>query len=102
MESLEAFYQTLDFEQLKAIQSVGMDMWDAYINATQAYVPDADRKIGFDKFHVAKHLGDAVNKVRLQEHKLLLSQGRTDLKKTKYLWLINPDNMEEERWKEFG
>lgn len=100
-ESLDGFYKTLNIEQLYRIQSVGMDMWKGFINSTRAYVPDADRKIGFDKFHVAKHLGDAVNKVRYQEHKALLSQGKSDLKKTKYLWLMNPNNMDDERWDEF-
>jgi transposase len=100
-ESLDGFYKSLKIEQLYAIKSVGMDMWKGYINSTRAYVPDADLKIGFDKFHVAKHLGDAVNKVRYQEHKILSSQGKTDLKKTKYLWLMNPDNMDEERWEGF-
>jgi len=99
--SLEGYYKTLSIEQLNAIRSVSMDMWPAYIKATRGYVPDADKKIGFDKFHVAKHLGDAVNKVRYQEHKILLSQGKTDLKKTKYLWLTNPDNMDDEKWDKF-
>jgi hypothetical protein len=35
-----------------------MDMWPAYIRATRDAIPDADEKIAFDKFHVAKYLGD--------------------------------------------
>jgi len=34
-----------------------------YIEATRDCVPDADEKIAFDKFHVAQHLGEAVDKV---------------------------------------
>ena len=41
-----------------------MDMCPAYINATLENVPEAEFKITFDKFHVAKYLGDAVNNVR--------------------------------------
>ena len=41
-----------------------MDMWPAFINATLEMVPGAESKIAFDKFHVAKYLGEAVDKVR--------------------------------------
>jgi transposase len=33
-----------------------MDMWTPYIASTQEYVPGAEEKIAFDKFHVAKRL----------------------------------------------
>ncbi|TAL82437.1 MAG: hypothetical protein EPN74_17080 [Rhodanobacter sp.] len=44
-------------------------MWPAFIGATRAALPDEDTKIAFDKFHVAKHLADAVDKVRRTGHK---------------------------------
>ncbi len=78
-----------------------MDMWPAYINATLEQLPDAERKIAFDKFHVAKYLGEAVDKVRRQEHKLLLNQDRNDLTGTKHVWLTNPDNMSRKQWQWF-
>jgi transposase len=34
-----------------------------YRNTTPENLPGADRKIAFDKFHVAKYLGEAVDKV---------------------------------------
>ncbi len=99
--SLDGFYKGLDKEQLGSIESVAMDMWQAYINSTREHVPDAENKIAFDKFHVAKHLGDAVDKVRRRENKLLQKHGRDDLKRTKYLWLKNPEKMDEELWRDF-
>lgn len=70
-----------------------MDMWPAYINATLECIPEAESKIAFDKFHVAKYLGEAVDKVRRQEHKTLMAEGCDDLKGSKYDWLYNPRNM---------
>lgn len=70
-EVLKHWYQSLSSEQLAGIESVSMDMWPAYISATLACVPDAEKKIAFDRFHVAKYLGEAVDKVRRQEHKAL-------------------------------
>ena len=61
-ETLTSWWLTL--EQLEGIESVSMDMWPAYINATLERVPEAQRKVAFDKFHVVKCLGTTVDKVR--------------------------------------
>lgn len=84
-DSLADFYRQLTPSQLRAIEVVAMDMWEPYIRVTEAWVPQA--KIVFDKFHVAQHLGEAVDKVRRQEHKELLERGDHTLMGTKYLWL---------------
>jgi transposase len=92
-DTLEGFYWDTPFEHLETIESVSMDMWGNYIEATLLHVPDAERKIAFDRFHVAKHIGEAVNKVRVEEHAELLGVGDKSLTGTRYLWLQNPENM---------
>lgn len=92
-EGLKDWYESLADEQRQAIESVSMDMWPAFINATLESIPGAAQKIAFDKFHVAKYLGEAVDKVRRQEHKALMREGYEDLKGSKYDWLYNPENM---------
>ena len=61
-----------------------MDMWPAYINATLEHVPEAQRKVAFDKFHVVKCLGTAVDKVRRQEHRALMRKAWKTSQGTKY------------------
>lgn len=100
-ESLEQFYAGLDAAQKAAIRGVSMDMWPAFITATRRHIPDADSKIGFDKFHVAKLLGEAVDKVRRQEHKALSADGIDILKGSKYAWLTNPGNMTDDQHARF-
>jgi transposase len=100
-ESLEGYYATLDAAQKETIESVSMDMWPAFIKATLAAVPDAREKIAFDKFHVAKHLGEAVDRVRRREHRELLAVGDKTLVGTKFQWLTNPENMSREKWLSF-
>lgn len=95
-EVLDSFYKGLSREELEAIETVSMDMWEGYIRPTLSHVPDAERKIAFDKFHIAQHLGGAVDRVRRSEHKELSARGDATLTKTKYLWLRNPDLMSEE------
>ena len=52
-----------------------MDMWGPYISATREMIPDAAMKISFDRFHVARHPGDAVDRVRRTKHRELLGEG---------------------------
>jgi transposase len=91
--TLEKFYWDTPYEHLATIESVSMDMWPAYINATLEHVPDAETKISFDRFHVAKHIGDGVNKVRHEENTELRHEGINTLSGTRMLWLQNPENM---------
>ena len=86
-EALEAFYRKMGERRLAAVESVSMDMWRPYVAATEAWVADARSKTAFDRFHVAKHLGDAVDKVRRAEHKELKARGNAVLAGTRYQWL---------------
>ena len=101
-EALEAYFEVLGPEACATLERIAMDMWAPYIAATRAQVPDADVKIVFDKFHIAKHLGDAVDQVRRRENRELVSAGSERLKRTKYLWLQNPDRMSGKQWREFA
>ena len=101
-EALEKFYKQFDSEQLAQVQTVAMDMWEPYISVTTQYVADAEKKISFDKFHVAGHLGDAVDQVRRAEHRRLLGEDDERLKGSRYRWLTNPENMDHERWEQFA
>jgi len=83
-ESLAARYDSLMAERPEAIESAGMDMWPANINATTGRISDAAEKIAFDRFHVVSALIDAVDKVRRREHGSLLQQGDTSLTGTRY------------------
>lgn len=100
--TLKAWYASLTEEQRVAIESVSMDMWPAFINATLESLPGAKEKIAFDKFHIAKYLGEAVDKVRRQEHKALMVEGYDDLKGSKYKWLYNPENMTHKQTRQFS
>lgn len=99
--SLDPFYEDLGPEQCSGIEVVCMDMWRAYIGSTQRHVAEADKKIAFDKFHVAKHLGEAVDRVRRREQKVLRAEGKDTLTGTKYWWLKNPENIDGDLWKDF-
>jgi len=70
----------------KAIEEVCCDMSPAFISGVEEHFPEA--QLTFDKFHVLKIINEAVDEVRRQEN-----QYRPELKKTRYIWLKNPNNL---------
>jgi len=62
-------------------------------------VPQA--KIVHDKFHVSKHLNEAVDKVRRRENNALQAEGDDRLKGARQLFLFNPENLPKDRVADF-
>lgn len=98
-EAADSLWQTLSPEQRRQIQAVAVDMWDAFMESARAQAPNAD--LVHDKFHVSKHLNEAVDEVRRKEHKQLMSEGDETLKGSRQLWLYNPANLNPEQEKDF-
>jgi transposase len=70
----------------ESIKDVSCDMSPAFIKGVKENFPNAD--ITFDKFHIIKVLNTAVDEVRRQEQK-----EHPELKKTRYIFLKNPENL---------
>jgi transposase len=104
--SLDGCWGTLtDDEPRASIQAVAIDRWQRwqpYENSLRQHWPQAAEKIGYDKFHVAQHLGEAVDRVRRAENKVLRGRGDQRLVGTKHQWLRHPDHFTSEQWREFG
>jgi transposase len=94
-ESVDAHFSALAEAARASVGVVAMDMWKPYMDAAVKWLPNA--RVCFDRFHVARHLGDAVNTVRKEEHKRLRAAGDRTLVGTKYLWLERPAAMRPER-----
>ena len=84
-ETLDGWFKTQKVADFKALGSISMDMWDAFIKAVKANFEGAESLIAFDRYHVAQHLNKAVDKVRAQEHRELMREnGTSELTGTKY------------------
>jgi len=99
-ETLDKFYESLTEQERGEIYAVAMDMWKPYIDSTKTKVPAA--AIVFDRFHVARHLTAAVDKVRRTENKALRQEGDDRLVGTRYDWLVNPDQKDLSWKRAFG
>jgi transposase len=93
-KSLDSFYAFLDEKSRKKIEIVVMDMWKAFRKSTKNNAPQA--AILFDKFHVIRHLGEALDKVRKQEYHRLTGGNRKFIKGQKYALLSHRENLKPE------
>jgi transposase len=75
----------------KKIELAVMDMWKAFRNSTRSNAPQAS--ILFDKFHIMRHLGDALDKVRKSEYRRLQGKQRKYIKGQKYTLLSHRENL---------
>lgn len=89
--SLAQFYTWLGPRKTQGIQLVVMDMWKAFENATQAHAPQA--AILYDKFHVLRHLSEALDAVRKSEYARLAGKDRKYIKGQKYTLLSRRENL---------
>ncbi len=85
--------------QQEMVCGVAMDMSAPFKKAVHEKLVNAD--IVHDKFHIAAHLSDAVDKVRRSEHAKLLKKGDKRLSKTKYLWLKKFEHLSPEAQQQF-
>jgi transposase len=89
--SMDEFYRFLGEKKAKKIRLAVMDMWKPFRQSTARHAPQA--AILFDKFHVMRHLGAALDKVRKQEYARLSGKDRTFIKGQKYALLSHPQNL---------
>lgn len=98
-EAVNTVWKSLSSKQIKSIKAVSMDFWQAFINGAETHAPDA--AIVHDKFHIMKYMNEAVDAVRKQEHRKLMSNNDESLKGHKYLFLKNKTDFTKENKKDF-
>ena len=89
--SMVEFYTWLGTAKTKRVRLAVMDMWKPFRNATRTHAPQA--AILFDKFHVLRHLNDALDKVRRSEYARLSGTQRGFVKGQKYTLLAHRENL---------
>jgi len=90
-ESLDLFFAWLGPKKGKGIRLAVMDMWKAFYNSSRRNAPQA--AILFDKFHIMRHLGEALDQVRKKEYARLSGKKREFIKGQKYTLLSHRENL---------
>ena len=93
-KSMDRFYEALGEKKSQRIELAVMDMWKAFHNSTSKHAPQT--AILFDKFHVIRHLNEALDKVRKSEYARLSGKDRRFIKGQKYTLLSRRENLDTE------
>lgn len=83
--SMAQFYDGMGEKKAHGIRLAVMDMWKPFRKVTREKAPQA--AILFDKFHVMRHLGVALDQVRKSEYARLTGRQRRYIKGQKYTLL---------------
>jgi transposase len=89
--SMARFYAWLGPEKTSKIRLIVMDMWKPFRNVARDKAPQA--AILFARFHIMRHLGEALDKVRKAEYARLSGKDRRFIKGQKYTLLSHRDNL---------
>jgi len=89
--SMNLFYQWLGPKKTKHIRLAVMDMWRAFEKSALQNIPQA--AILYDKFHIVRHLGEALDKVRKKEYARVSGNDRRFIKGQKYSLLSHRENL---------
>jgi transposase len=90
-QSMTEFFDELGKRNSARLCLAVMDMWKPFRNATEASAPQA--AILYDKFHVMRHLGEALDQVRKSEYGRLAHKDRGYIKGQKYTLLSRRENL---------
>jgi len=93
-DDLHRFFGQMGPARCGTIALAVMDMWKPFRNATLKNVPDA--QIIYDKFHVMRHLSDALDRVRRSEYKRVNDKERKFIKGQRYTLLSHKANLDPE------
>lgn len=89
--SMDEFYDWLGPKKCKRIRLAVMDMWKPFRNVKEKRAPQA--AVLFDKFHIMKHLGESLDKVRKAEYARLSGRDKRFIKGQKYNLLSRKENL---------
>jgi len=98
--TLRAFFEEYGSDLQQTVKGVCCDMWQPYIDMIKEHLPEAT--MVFDKFHVIQHLLQAVDQVRRDEARELKKKNPELLKRTRYIWLKNPENLTDKQRARLG
>ena len=91
--SLNEFFAWLGPKKCGRIRLAVMDMWSAFHASTLQVGNAPQATILYDKFHILKHLGEAMDKVRKREYRRLSGKGRRFIKGQRYALLTHWGNL---------
>lgn len=91
-KDLQLFFDAMGLERCSVIELAVMDMWKPFRKATLKHAPKA--QIVYDKFHIMRHLANALDQVRRSEYKRVNEKERRFIKGQRYTLLSHKANLD--------
>lgn len=88
---LDLFFESLGAKKTKRINLAVMDMWKPFRKSLIRNAPWV--QVVYDKFHIMRHLNDALDEVRRSEYKRLRGKERDFIKGQRYTLLSHQANL---------
>lgn len=94
--TLDGFFDWFGQTRSEALKHICSDMWKNYLTVIAKRAAQALHIL--DRFHIMSHMSKAIDEVRAQEAKELVSKGYEPvLKKSRWLLLKRPENLTEKQ-----
>ncbi len=90
----DCFFAALGARKTARIEIAAMDMWKPFRNSLARNAPKA--RVIFDKFHIMRHLSDALDEVRRSEYRRLSGKDRSFIKGQRYTLLSNREHLSQD------
>jgi transposase len=91
-EDMDRFFDDMGRQRCRSLRLSVMDMWPAFRNSLARHAPKA--RVVFDKFHVMRHLSDALDDVRRREYWRVAKKDRRFIKGQRYTLLSHKANLD--------
>lgn len=91
-EDMDRFFADMEVRRNRSLHLAVMDMWKPFRNSLGRHAPAAE--IVFDKFHVMKHLSEAMDGVRRQEYARVSVKDKRFIKGQRYTLLSHKANLD--------
>ena len=99
-QTLDVFVQEHGEPLKHTVKGICCDMWQPYISKLKEHFPNAT--LVFDRFHIMQKLNKAIDDVRVQEVRELKKTNPELLKRTRYLFLKNPEQLTDKQRARLG
>lgn len=101
-KSMISTLKSLTSRQVAAVDAIAMDMHDPYRKAVREFFPQPGPAVVHDRFHIAKHMNEALNDVRKEEAMKLAGDEDRTLIGSRQLWLFGEEHVPKHRAKAFA
>jgi len=88
---MDLFFVALGANKTARLQLAAMDMWKPFRASLRRHAPQA--RVIFDKFHIVRHLGEALDAVRRSEYRRLAAKDRAFIKGQRYTLRSHRENL---------